>query len=870
MPEADPEKWRRLEDLFQLAADMAPDHRAKFLDQACHDDPGLRAKLEAMLNATRESSDFLGASVESTARDFLAPKDQALQPGTVIGRYEILSLLGAGGMGRVYRARDIRLDRDVAIKTLAPHVLVNPHSLRQFEQEARAASALNHPNILTIYEIGEFQGAPFIVSEFVDGANVGKQLAAGPLDAGKALDIAIQVASGLVAAHAAHIVHRDIKPENLVIRADGLVKIVDFGIAKLSEVRKSIGAAAPGSTVTGSRTGTIIGTAKYMSPEQARGQSVDGRTDVFSLGTVIYEMVAGKAPFQGDTDSDVVAEILKTEPPPLAEAKPGAPPALSRIVSTAMRKKRDERYEDAAQMLAAMKDLRDDLSFQLKLGKFTGARTRRAVFAGLALAAVLGAGYYGWRELSSRPEAAHPRSLAILPFRNIRPDAATDFLGFSLADAIITKVGSIRLLAVRPSSAVAMYRNQEVDLRQAGAALKVDTLLTGNYIKEGDNLRITAQLVDVKALNILWKDTIDVRYDNLLAVNDRVAEKVISGLELNLTPSEIETLKLDNPTNREAYEDYLRGVDLYAMNDFKSSIAFLEKSVALDPNYSPAWTNLGRAYEASANLQFGGRDQYRKARDAFQRALRLNPASVEPRVYMANLLTDTGQVEEGVPLLREALKANPNSASAHWELGYAYRFAGMLEDSARECEIARRIDPSVKIVSSAINAYFYMGRYDQWLASLPDSNASYILFYRGLGEFYKGATAQAREHFDTAYDRDPALLPADVGKALSWHIKHDDAAGIRVLREVESKVVDRGVTDAEGIYKLAQAYAVLGDKPAAMRLFEQTVRGGFFCYPYFENDPLLAAIRQEPGFAALMTQARDRSQAFQAKFAPAK
>jgi TolB-like protein/Flp pilus assembly protein TadD len=869
MPElADPEKWRRMEDLFQLALDMAPDVRAGFLDQACKGDPGLRGKLQAMLDAAGEPADFLGASVESAARDFLVPKDMVLQPGTTIGRYSIISMLGAGGMGRVYRARDTRLDRDVAIKTLAPHVIPGQRSLRQFEQEARAASALNHPNILTIYEIGDFQGAPFIVSEFVDGRNVGQELAGGPLDVGKALDITIQVASGLVAAHAAQIVHRDIKPENLVVRADGLVKIVDFGIAKLSEGRRSMTATAPRSSTTGSGTGTIIGTAKYMSPEQARGQTVDGRTDVFSLGTVVYEMIAGKAPFQGDTDSDVVAEVLKTDPPPLARAKRGVPGEFSQIVAKAMRKNRDERYESAAHLLTDLQNLRDDLRFHAKLGTAGHLRTRRTLFAGIALAAVLGAGYYAWRTVAGAGASPHPRSLAILPFRNIRPDPATDFLGFSLADAIITKVGSISLLTVRPSSAVASYRNQEVDPRTAGSALRVDTLLTGSYIREGDNLRINPQLVDVKDLTILWRDTIDMRYDNLLAVNDRVAEKIISGLALNLTPSQMETLKLDSPTNRTAYEDYLRGVDQYAMNDFQSSIELLEKSTALDPTYSPAWTNLGRAYEANGNLQFGGREQYRKAREAFQRALSLNPAAVEPRVYMANLLTDTGQVEDAVPLLRDALKGNPNSALAHWELGYAYRFGGLLEDSARECELARRIDPSVKIYSSAINAYFYMGRYDQWLASLPDHNAAYILFYRGIGELYKGDSGRAGMHFDQAYELDPALLQADVGKAMSWQIRHDNAAGIQLLREVESKILDRGVTDPEGIYKVAQAYAMLGDKPSAMRLFRQTIQGGFFCYPYLQGDPLIAGIRQEKGFAEFMEQARGRSQAFQARFAP--
>ncbi|HUA57308.1 MAG TPA: protein kinase [Verrucomicrobiae bacterium] len=879
MPEStDRQNWKRLDELFQRAADLPPAERRRFLDEACKGDSGIRQKIDAMLASLTDSSDVVAASVAGAARDFLDPEEhQALPAGKEFGHYRIVGEVGAGGMGRVYRAIDQLLDRDVAIKTLSPDVIRNRHVLRQFEEEARAASALNHPNILTIYEAGELDGRRFIASEFVNGPTLRLKLATGPLDVATALDIAIQVASGLVASHAAKIIHRDIKPENLIVRDDGLVKIVDFGIAKLSEERRRN--STTGIRVPGTRANTgaqpIVGTARYMSPEQARGQNVDGRTDLFSLGTVIYEMCAGQAPFQGDTDSDVFAEILKTDPTPLRQIVPGVPMELSLIVSKAMRKNRDERYENAGQMLAALRNLREELSFQAKLST-SGLRavqsgSRRALFASFAAVAVLaaGAGVYIWRSAfrSSAPPP-RPRSLAILPFHNIRPDPASDFLGFSLADAVITKLGSIHMLTVRPSSAVARYRNQEVDPQDAGRALGVDTLLTGSYIKEGANLRITAQLVDVKSLNILWRDTIDLRYDNLLAVNDRVAEDIISGLALKLTPSEIETLRLDNPRNRQAYEDYLRGVDLYAMNDFESSIATLERSVSLDGSYGPAWTSLGRAYEANASLQFGGRSQYQKAQAAFEKALRLNANAIEPRVYMANLLTDTGRVEEAVPLLRAAIDQNYNSASAHWELGYAYRFGGMLQDSARECELARKIDPSVKITSSAINAYFYMGQYDKWLASLPDSNTAYILFYRGLGELYKGDTANAKKHFDQAYELDPALQQADLGQALSDHIAGQDAVGIQVLREVESKILDRGVTDAEGIYKVAQAYAVLGDRQSALRLFRRTIEGGFFCYPYFENDPLLQNLRVEPGFAPLMQQAKQRNDAFRAKFAP--
>jgi TolB-like protein len=585
---------------------------------------------------------------------------------------------------------------------------------------------------------------------------------------------------------------------------------------------------------------------------------------------VIYEMVAGKAPFDGETDSDVVAEILKTEPPPLAGAAAGVPAELSRIVGRGLSKNREERYPSAAQLSAELAGLREELNFQARLVSVSQRPrppVRRAVLAGLALAAALGVGYFAWRG-TPRSAGEHPRSLAILPFHNLRPDPDSDFLGFALTDAIITKLGAISSLTVRPSSAIEKYRNQQVDPARAASELRVEALLTGSYIKEGGNLRINAQLVDGKAVNILWRDTIDLQYDNLLAVSDRVSEKIISSLELNLTPAETETLKLENPINRAAYEDYLRGVDLYAMNDFESSVAMLEKSAALDPKYASTWTHLGRAYEANASLQFGGRSQYAKARTAYEKAVALNPAAIEPRVYMANLLTDTGRVEEAVPLLRAALERNRNSAVAHWELGYAYRFGGLLEDSVRECELARRIDPSVKIASSAINAYFYLGRYDQYLASLPDSNSAYILFYRGFAELYQGHQASAAAHFDRAYELDPALLQADVGKALAYGIANNQPAGIRLLRGVESRILDRGVTDAEGIYKVAQAYAVLGDRPAGLRLFQQTIEGGFVCYPYFQNDPLLSELRQEPRFAQWMAEAGRRSRAFQEKFAP--
>jgi DNA-binding winged helix-turn-helix (wHTH) protein/TolB-like protein/Flp pilus assembly protein TadD len=492
-------------------------------------------------------------------------------------------------------------------------------------------------------------------------------------------------------------------------------------------------------------------------------------------------------------------------------------------------------------------------------------RRWRAATASVAILLIVALAGWSFWTLRRRTDAssAHSQSLAILPFQNLTHDPNSDFLGFSLADAVINKLGYVSSLTVRPSSAIEKYRDQVIDIQKVGADLKVDTLLTGNIVREGNDLRITPQLVDVKANKILWKGTIDVKYDNLFTVEDKVAQQIVKGLALNLTPSEAKQLAGSAPSNALAYEYYLRGIDLYARNDFPMAIRMLEKSAELDPNYPLTWAQLGTSYTAQASFQFGGKELYSKAQAAYEKALALDPAQVETRNYMANLLTDTGRVEQAVPLLREALKTNANNADLHWELGYAYRFGGMLHESAEECERARGFDPGVKLTTSAPNAYLYLGQYDKFLSSLPDTNDSpFVLFYRGFGKFYEGHNDEAARYFDSAYELDPTLLHSVVGKALSNAIKHQNAAGLSILQAAEKKIHERDVGDPEAIYKLAQAYAVLGDKTSALRMFRHSIENGFFPYPYFVSDPLLVNVRHEPEFAELMSTARKRQEAF--------
>jgi DNA-binding winged helix-turn-helix (wHTH) protein/TolB-like protein len=466
---------------------------------------------------------------------------------------------------------------------------------------------------------------------------------------------------------------------------------------------------------------------------------------------------------------------------------------------------------------------------------------------------------------SAKEQSSSPRSLAILPLQNHGQDSNSDFLGLSLADVLITKLAYVNSLSIRPSAAIEKYRGTTIDLQKVAAELKVDTLLTGSFIRDGDNLRITYQLVDAKTEKILGQGMIDLKYDNLLTVQDRVTSQLISELRLTLSPTEAERLKPDAEVNPVAYEFFLQGLDFHGQHKFPLAIKMLEKSTEIDPNYAPAWAYLGASYTSDAAFELGGREQYRRAQAAYERALALRPNLLDAQMFLANLLVDTGKVEQAVPLLRDALKTNGNYAFAHWELGYAYRFAGMLDESVAECERARQLDPFVKANGSVLNAYLYLGQYRKFLESLPVDDSSFILFYRGFGEFHEKEYDQASRDFDRAYELEPTLYTG-IGKALSDSIHQRNEEGGELLSELEKQIKERGVGDPEASYKIAQAYAVLGDKISAIRVLRTSVEAGFFSYPYIADDPLLNHLHQEPEFTEILDVARQRHDAFKNSF----
>jgi DNA-binding winged helix-turn-helix (wHTH) protein/TolB-like protein len=496
----------------------------------------------------------------------------------------------------------------------------------------------------------------------------------------------------------------------------------------------------------------------------------------------------------------------------------------------------------------------------------TRSRTSRLIFlSSVGFAVLLGVivlpKFFHIR--SAKGQSLSPRSLAILPLQNHGEDSSSDFLGLSLADVLITKLAYVNSLSVRPSAAIEKYRGTAIDLQKVAADLKVDTLLTGSFIRDGDNLRITYQLVDAKTEKILGQGVIDLKYDNLLTVQDKVTNQLISELQLTLSPTEAERLKSEAAVNPVAYEYFLQGLDFHGQHKFPLAIKMLEKSTEIDPNYAPAWAYLGASYTSDAAFELGGREQYRRAQAAYERALAIRPNLLDAQMFLANLLVDTGKVEQAVPLLRDALRTNGNSAAAHWELGYAYRFAGMLNESVAECERARQLG-LVKANGSVLNTYLYLGQYQKFLESLPPDDSSFTLFYRGFGEFHEKNFDQASKDFDRAYE-DPTLY-SGIGKALSDSIHQRKAEGLGLLNGLERQVRERGVGDPEATYKIAEAYAVLGDKISAGRALRTSVESGFFSYPYLARDPLLNDLRSEPEFDEILQKARQRHEAFKRAF----
>lgn len=482
------------------------------------------------------------------------------------------------------------------------------------------------------------------------------------------------------------------------------------------------------------------------------------------------------------------------------------------------------------------------------------------LLAGVAALAI--GGFALWRSARTSLQSNEPRTLAVLPFRNLKQDPESQFLSCSLADAIIDRLGYVSEVVVRPSSYVVKYRDGDADPRTVASELHVQTVLMGNYIKERDRLRVSTELVDVASSDVLWRETLDIHYEQLLTVQDQVAQDVISGLRLHILPQETQRMKRSVPKNALAYEYFLRGEQGGIPDDYRLTMQFFEKSVALDPDYAPAWAKLGQVYGAYANWQGGGPEFMAKSRAAFDKALQIDPNVPQIRTYLAIQMMEGGELDRSVVALREELSRNPNEPLAHWWLTQAYLYGGMLKESIPEGERALELDPFVNR-GSTFNSYLYAGDYDRFLASLPVEAGARTTFYRGLCYLYRRDLPLAAGEFERAYLLDPSLLHAKYGKAFLYSIQGNSAAGLRYLSEVER---DNPTSDGEMLYKMAQAYALLDDKSSALRALREAIGHNFYCHACLIRDPLLAPIRGEAEYPALLRQALDLHEAFRERY----
>lgn len=564
-----PERYQSIGQLFDAVLEIAPEDRALWLDQNCGADIELRADVEKLLAHHVDSDDFLSRPAINVAATLLAQNRGASMQGQ-LGHYAIISLLGVGGMGEVYLAEDTRLGRQVALKVLALGLKDQEQRLLRLEQEARAASALNHPNILTIYETGEADGVRFIAAEYIGGENLRDRLERKRFTIEETLDISVQLAGALDVAHQAGITHRDVKPENVVLRSDGLVKLLDFGIAKLSERVTQSGS---DSNEHGARSlvhtspGTVMGTVSYMSPEQVRGQAVDARSDEWSLGVLLYEMLTGSLPFSGETVSDTIASILKTEPEPLTNLNPEVPGELQRIILKTLRKDSEKRYQNTRDLFIDLRDLKDDLDFFAKLKPpetqdaslvafatpvdnnstpysqsaaeklITGIRIHSLgiVVAVTVLVALVAATAFLAYLQHNQPGSDAIDSLAVMPFASLKPDPTTDYLRDGLTESLITTLSRLPQLRVVPASTMFHYQGDEADPQSVGKELGVRTVLTGRVFQQGDELIVSAELVNVADGAQLWGETYRRRTTDVAVMQQLISREISQHLELRLS-----------------------------------------------------------------------------------------------------------------------------------------------------------------------------------------------------------------------------------------------------------------------------------------------------------------------------------------------
>lgn len=884
-----------MKELFEEALELPQTERADFLAAASPDDDEIRAEVLSLLTTHERDSVFMNQPVGNLLQD----EELVFHTGQRLGNYEISRPLGKGGMGQVYLALDTRLGRKVALKLLPSSYTYNTDHVHRLEQEARAASALNHPNIVTIHEIGEADSVHFMATEFVDGETLRQCMSDRELSVREIVDIAVQVASALRAAHEADLVHRDVKPENIMVRRDGVVKVLDFGLAKLT----SQGSAKADSRQMTTRSmvhteaGTIMGTVGYMSPEQARGDSVDGRTDVWSLGVVLYEMIAGRAPFVGESQRAVVDSILRDDPPALDD-NPNVPFELQQIISKALTKDARARYASAAEMASELKSLKEELELRARLERelygtdkqekaiagrsaldtirqasvntagsrqpssinnFVRLVQQHKVFAGVALILLVGA--LSWTYIANTRNKPNPavavtrRSIAVLPLKSLNATSRDQIYEVGIVDAVIQRLSNINGLVVRQLSATRQYTDDSPDPVAAGKEQQVDYVLASTYQLNGSKIHIDTQLVNVATGHVEANYSFDEETSDYFALQDRIAKEIGNKLGTQfVVASKLNTAKRGT-NNRDAYRLYVHG--MYLANnrngeDAVKAITALEQAVALDPHYAQAWAGLGYARRTLSlwRSDLSTHETYRGSMEAINKALALDPNLSEAR-----------------------------SALCENKYLYEWDFAG----AERECRLAIELDPNSAQAHEIFSRYLMgRGRHAEAIAEIetaidlePASRFNHRNYGRAL--FYARRYKEAEDQFKRVIAMDRNFLATYGWLAWSLALQGKEAEAFEwirkllAMRRVDNEKVQilenafrnegwRGVVrqwasepnPVLGQFDLAMYHAQLGQKNEAFDNLEKLFERRAIWVTYLRADPRLDPLRDDPRFTDLM------------------
>jgi len=841
----DPVRWRRIEGLYHAAAARPPGERTAFLAEACAGDEGLRQEVEALL-ATPPTADGILAAPALAAAVTLVSDSTAVLTGQRIGVYQLRERIGAGGMGEVYRARDTRLGRDVAIKILPRAFTDDADRLARFEREARVLAALNHPNICTVYDVGEAGGLTYIAMEVVEGEPLSARLSGRPLPSDEVVRIGLQLADAVAHAHDRGVVHRDLKGANVMVTPEGRVKVLDFGLAK--RVRAdALDAAATGSTTYVTAPQAMLGTLPYMSPEQLRGLGADARSDVWALGVMLYEMAAGSRPFDGQTAFELSSAILHEAPPPLARA----PAALQAVIDRCLEKEPARRYQRAGEVRAALETLGIDRR---------PASARRPVtavlaIAALVIAAIVAAGRYWFAA------PAPTNSVAILPFVNVSGDPDLEYLSDGITESLINALAQMPNLAVMSRNSVFRYKGREADAQAAGRTLNVEAVITGRVLQRGDALSISAELIDVRDNRQLWGEQYNRRLADILTVQEEVSADISERLRGRLTGDERKQLTRRYTQNTEAYQLYLRA--LYHWNrrnadGFNRSIEYFQKAIAADPNYAPAHAGLAQVYANLANYNFAlipPREAWASAEAAGRRALQIDETLAAGHAALALVAYQWGwDWAAADQAFRRALELDPASASTHHWYAHFLMTMGRPQEAQRIASRALQLDP----LDLPINAHqgwhhLWLRQYDQAIAPLEMTLELAPMFtvarwYLGLAYEQQGAFEQAIAQFEDVVrltDGHPSMV-ALLGHAYAGADRRAEARAI--LGQLAAQAKQRYVPS----YPVAVIHAALGEHDEAFARLERAYEERDSWMDYLALDPRLDVLRTDAHFATLL------------------